>query len=497
MNEFILGLPIYLALAFSIIIIIIATFTKNKSTFLHYFTLVAMLTLLCASFYTLFIPQSTINSFNVENSFSKGMLVFGGLPSIFDIIFIVAGILTVLASLPYLQKEYETYKEFYALLLFSLFGVMIIAHSNNLIMLFIGIELMSLSFYILAGFFRNRISSVEAAMKYFLLGSFATGFLLYGMAMIYGGSQALYFNDIFNNIVAGSINYTYMKIGIALLIVGLSFKIAAFPFHLWAPDVYQGSPTIVTGFMSTAGKAGAIVAFIILGRFFFPILAPDLLTESAIKTKEFIQNAQLIIAIISTVTMLLGNILALIQKNIKRMLAYSSIAHAGYLLIGIVSNNADGWNGIIFYSMSYMFMQIGAFIIVSILEKNDNFLNLEDYSGLIKTHPFLASVMAAFMFSLAGIPPFAGFVGKYVLFLSAIETGYTWLTIIGVISSIISMYFYIGLIIYMFFKEPINSLSESKFNSAYISVAISLFFIIFLGVFPGLLLDFTKTFFNF
>ncbi len=489
-NEFILGLPLYLALALSVLVILIDALSGKNKEIAFYFTIISFLAIIGSAFYVATLPLDSFASLDNATSLTKGMVSYGGFANIFDIIFAIGGLLTVLAGMPYFRREFDDYKEFYTLVLFSVLGMMMIAHANHLIMIFIGIELMSISFYVLSGFIRNKMSSVEAALKYFLLGAFATGFLLYGMAMTYGATKTMYLNEISAAIISGNVDIAFLKIGFALMVVGLSFKIAAFPFHQWAPDVYHGAPTVVTGFMSTAGKAGAMAGFILIGRSMLPILSPDLATDIAIKTREFVGDAQMIIALISAFTMIFGNIIALVQKNIKRMLAYSSIAHAGYLLIGVVSNNVNGWSGILFYSAAYLFMQIGAFVIVGILERNEKILNIEDYSGLNKKHPFLAALMAIFMFSLAGIPPFAGFPGKYTLFVSAIESGFTWLTIVAVISTIISMYFYIGLIINMYFKEAGEYELDAKPGFASVALIISAVFVFLLGIFPGYLIDY-------
>ncbi|HRP02182.1 MAG TPA: NADH-quinone oxidoreductase subunit N [Candidatus Kapabacteria bacterium] len=489
-NEFILGLPLYLTFALSIIVILVDTFSNKNKKVLYYYSIISYLAIIAAGFYIVSLPIDSFANIDKASLFTKGMVNYGGFANLFDIIFAVGGLLTIFAGLPYLKKEFDDYKEFYTLVLFSVFGMMLIAHANHLIMIFLGIEVMSVTFYVLSGFIRNRISAVEAALKYFLLGAFSTGFLLYGMAMTYGATKTMYLDQIQQMIVAGTFDITFLKIGFALITVGLSFKIAAFPFHQWAADVYHGAPTVVSGFMSTAGKAAALAAFILIGKSMLPLIPSDLTTDIAVATHKYVGDAQMIIAIISAVTMLFGNILALIQKNVKRMLAYSSIAHAGYLLMGIVSNNANGWSGIIFYSAAYMFMQIGAFIVVSILEKNEKFLNLEDYSGISKKYPFLAAMMAMFMFSLVGLPPFAGFPGKYVLFAAAIESGFTWLAIVAVVSTIISLYFYIGLVIYMYFKDADSIEVESNPGTASVTLILSAIFVLVLGVFPGYLIDF-------
>jgi NADH-quinone oxidoreductase subunit N len=341
--------------------------------------------------------------------------------------------------------------------------------------LFVGIELMSITFYVMAGFLRTNIRSVEASLKYFLLGAFASGFLVYGMSLIYGATGSLQYNVIRDVVAQNATNFpTLFAIGAVLMAVAMSFKIAAFPFHQWAPDVYEGSPTVVTAFMSTAGKAAAFSAFVAL----FIALMPG--------TSTLTPQLQLMLAVVSAITMLVGNITAVAQTNIKRMLAYSSIAHAGYLLMGIVSNSADGYSGIAFYVTSYVFMQLGAFVVVGILERqNNSLLEINDYAGLAKSEPMLAFSMAVFMLSLAGIPPFAGFFGKYLLFVAAIETGYTWLTIVAVVSSVVSAYFYLGLIVKMYFTEPSGEREPATAGLAGITLVVTTAVSIVLGLFAS------------
>jgi NADH-quinone oxidoreductase subunit N len=360
--------------------------------------------------------------------------------------------------------------------------MMLIGHANNLLILFIGIEVMSIAFYVLSGFFRTNIGSVEASLKYFLLGAFATGFLVYGIALVYGATGSIEVVQISHFILYVSNPPMYLMIGIGLIIVGLGFKIAAFPFHQWAPDVYQGAPTVVTGFMSTAGKAAGMVAFIVVARSFIPIFYSN-------DVKFDAEGVRIVLAVLSALTMLYGNIVALAQKNVKRMLAYSSIAHAGYMLMGIVAKTPHGWDAIVFYIITYLFMQLGAFVVISKVENKGENLELSDFTGLGKTKPILAAMMAVFMFSLAGIPPFAGFFGKYYLFVAAIETGYLWLTIIAVIASVISIYFYIGLIVQMYFKEAPEKEIETKTGGETITLVISLVALFVFGIFPSLLLN--------
>jgi NADH-quinone oxidoreductase subunit N len=424
-----------------------------------------------------------ISTFGLHGIGFNGMVTGGGFAAYFDILFSIGGLLTILTSRQYLQRENIEHDEFYSLVLFAVAGMMLIAHSNHLLMLFIGIEVMSVSFYILSGYMRNNAKSVESSLKYFLLGAFATGFLVYGIALIYGSTGSMDYNQIALNINNNALNFpALLPIGVALIVIGLSFKAAAFPFHQWAPDVYQGAPTIVTAFMSTAGKAAAFAAFI-------PIVTVLMPSAPA--------KLQMIFAVMSAATMLIGNISALAQSNIKRMLAFSSVAHAGYIMMGLVSGSQYGYGGIVFYLTAYMFMQIGSFIIVAILERNgEKYLELSDYAGLSKRHPVLAAFMAIFMLSLAGIPPFAGFFGKYFLFTAAIDAGFLWLTLVGVLSSIISVYFYIGLIVKMYFTEPEGQREDNEVGMSGLSLIITIAGVIVLGILPSGILSIASNLFN-
>ena len=424
-----------------------------------------------------------ISTFGLHGIGFNGMVTGGGFAAYFDILFSIGGLLTILTSRQYLQRENIEHDEFYSLVLFAVAGMMLIAHSNHLLILFIGIEVMSVSFYILSGYMRNNAKSVESSLKYFLLGAFATGFLVYGIALIYGSTGSMDYNQIALNINNNALNFpALLPVGVALIVIGLSFKAAAFPFHQWAPDVYQGAPTIVTAFMSTAGKAAAFAAFI-------PIVTV-LMPSAPVKL-------QMIFAVMSAATMLIGNISALAQSNIKRMLAFSSVAHAGYIMMGLVSGSQYGYSGIVFYLTAYMFMQIGSFIIVAILERNgEKYLELSDYAGLSKRHPVLAAFMAIFMLSLAGIPPFAGFFGKYFLFTAAIDAGFLWLTLVGVLSSIISVYFYIGLIVKMYFTEPEGQREDNEVGMSGLSLIITIAGVIVLGILPSGILSIASNLFN-
>ncbi|MBU3741150.1 MAG: NADH-quinone oxidoreductase subunit N [Candidatus Kapabacteria bacterium] len=430
---------------------------------------------------------AALTSYHKTTAFQH-MITVGGYANYFDVLFCAAGLMTMLAARPYLQRSESEYDEFYTLLVSAVSGMILMAHSNNLVVTFVGVELMSISFYVMAGFFKMQERSVEAALKYFLLGAFASGFLVYGMALLYGATGSLDYVDIGLAAHGGTLRFPLLlAAGAVLMTIGLSFKVAAFPFHQWAPDVYEGSPTAVTAFMSTAGKAAAFSAFI-------PIIMAVMPVGAGAAAAAYAPQLQMVLAIIAAITMLVGNISAIAQTNVKRMLAYSSIAHAGYLMMGLVSGSADGAAGILFYVTSYVFMQIGAFVIVGLVEKADGTnVMLDDYRGLGKRQPLLAGLMAVFMFSLAGIPPFAGFFGKYLLFLSAIEAGFTWLTIVAVVSSVISVYFYLGMVVKMYFQEAEHATEPAPTGMAGITLAVATIAVVVLGVLPSLLLNIYRT----
>ncbi|MEJ5245369.1 MAG: NADH-quinone oxidoreductase subunit N [Bacteroidota bacterium] len=484
LKELMLGFPIFFLSATGILLVISDALT-GKNKVINYIFAIIILSLTIGSSGWILLNQyykeaSSLASYPI----TMGMLAYNGYAYIFDVIFGVAALLTIIAAREYNERAEFEYKEFYSLVVLATVGMMMIAHSADLLLMFIGIEFMSITFYVLAGYFRKKITSVEAALKYFLLGAFASGFLLYGIALIYGATGTLTFQTISQKILAQDYNNLYLILGITLVFIGLSFKIAAFPFHQWAPDVYHGAPTVISGFLSTAGKAAAIFAFILIGKNIMFV---------AIRTLDsnHIITLQNILAVLSAATMLVGNITAIAQNNVKRMLAYSSVAHAGYMLMGIVANTPDGWAGASFYATVYVFMQIGSFAIVANLEgKDGEYLDFSHYSGLYKTRPFVSVMMVVFLLSLAGIPPFAGFFGKYYIFKSAINAGYLWLTIVGIVSSLISVYFYLRLLIYIYFREASEQvLHTSEPRAAGFTLLISAALTVLLGVFPSYLIE--------
>jgi len=410
----------------------------------------------------------------------NGMLTTGGYANFFAIVFSTAGLLSVMLSKTYIRKEGIEHGEYYALLLFAVSGMMAMAAAADLIIFFLGLEIMSVCFYVLVGFLRQRPTSNEAALKYFLLGAFATGFLLYGIALMYGSTGTTAITPMTQH--AGDLagNPVFM-IGLALLLIGLVFKVAVVPFHMWVPDVYEGAPTTVTGFLSTGGKAAAFSVFLI-------VFAPKLLVAVA-PLRE-------VLSVLAALSMIVGNIIAVAQNSVKRMLAYSSIAHAGYILVGVVAANTFGSNGILYYLLAYTVMNLGAFGTLSILETPEGgHLNFDDYAGLSTRKPILAGLMALFMFSLAGIPPFAGFFGKYYVFAGAVQAGYTWLAIVGVVMSVVSAYYYLRLVVVMYFRDGEGQPDVPVSPLAFAALVVSAVAILGLGLFPSFIVDLTSHFF--
>ena len=422
----------------------------------------------------------SVLTFSISSTAFNDMVLVGGYASFFDVLFLIAGLLTFLLSESYLKKEEINFGEFYVLVLLAIAGMMLMGSSADLITLFLGVELMSVCFYVLAGFMRTKLSSNEAALKYFLLGAFSTGFLLYGITLIYGTTGTTNLLRIASVRPSASLPLWY-TIGLGLLLVGLAFKVAAVPFHMWAPDVYEGSPTTVSGLMSTGGKSAAFAAAVLV--FAIPMAQHD-------------EHFKFILAVLAAGSMIVGNLFGLAQTNLKRMLAYSSIAHAGYMLIGIASGVSLGQQGILFYLVSYTFTNLGAFGVISILEKKSGGnVTYEEYAGLGSRRPVIAALLSAFMFSLTGIPPFAGFIGKYYLFTSAVQSHMTWLAILGVITSLISAYYYLRVVVYMYFRDAKDSAEIRVPRLALCSIVISAAGIVLLGILPSLVLNVTQLLF--
>ncbi len=461
LQEFYNFIPMILIGAGILISVSVELFSKKNLVFMSWFSIILFFVVGMVSLWTI----------DAKSVILQNMVATGGYVNIFYALFNFTAMIVCLLSIEYLKKYDALFGEYYILLQTSVLGMMLMAAAKDLFVIFLGLELMSVSFYVLAGINRKRANAIEASLKYFLLGAFATGFIVYGIALIYGTSQSTSIDIIASKFIELSGNLLFIS-GVLLFLIGFSFKIAAFPFHMWVPDVYQGSPSTISAFFSTAGKTAAFSAIIVSFFALFSSGATKIITP--------------FLSVIAVFSMFFGSIVAISQTNIKRMLAYSSISNAGYLVIGLAASNSEGIAGVIFYLTAYSLMNLGAFGIVSIIEsKEEKNLDIYDYSGLSNKQPLLAGLLSLLMFSLAGIPPFAGFFGKYYIFMAAIKSDLTILAILGVLSSVISVYFYLRLVVIMYFKESENSLEISQSNTGLIALFISCLLIVVLGIFPG------------
>ena len=464
-QEFFSVLPIVLIGTGIVISLLIEMYSKKSELLLPWFSVIIFL---AAGLHSLYYVGDV--SIVLQN-----MLATGGNVNVFHAIFTLGAAVVALLSIDYIKKYGAYFGEYYIILQTSVLGMMLMAAAKDLFVIFLGLEIMSVSFYILAGMNRKRLNANEASLKYLLLGSFATGFIVYGIALIYGSAHTTSIDFITANFPELIKNLLFIA-GVLLFLIGFSFKIAAFPFHMWVPDVYEGSPTTIAALFSTGGKAAAFSAIIATLFALFNGPAGNLFTPY--------------LAVISVFSMFYGSIVAIAQDNIKRMLAYSSISHAGYLAIGLAAGNHDAVAGVIFYLAAYTFMNLGAFGIVSLLEgKDETNLSINSYAGLGNRKPLLSALLAIIMFSLAGIPPFAGFFGKYYIFIAAIKSNLTWLAILGVLSSAISVYFYLRIVVLMYFKSSENEFAIESSRNSMLAIIFSVLLVILLGVFPGTFID--------
>jgi len=471
--------PIIVVTVLALAIMLVDMLSQDK-TILGYITAVGLLGALMPCIPLLF--QTKPLTF-------QNMVVSDGYAAVFYAIFIVTALLSTLIALAYLEERGMQQGEYYILILLSTCGMMLMAASTDLIVTFLGLEIMSIALYVLAGFNRRLISSGEAGLKYFLLGAFASAFFLYGVAFVYGATGSTNIHEIGDWFKA---NQTYQNnpialVGLALLIIGLGFKVAAVPFHWWTPDVYHGAPTSATAFMAVGAKAAGFAALV-------RILATSF-------GGTFTVHWQIAIGLLAVITMTGGNIAALAQKDVKRMLAYSSIAHAGYLLVGVAALPPAGdelyrvqaVSGILFYLMSYAFINIGAFAVVALLEKRENIgTKLSEYTALSTRQPFIAFVMLLFMFSLTGIPPFMGFWGKWYIFWAAVDAQLGWLAAIGMINSAISAFYYLSVIIQMYMHTDQTGVEAAPIALPWpivITVTVTATFTLLFGLWPTPLIE--------
>ena len=406
-----------------------------------------------------------------------GTVIFDAFSAYFNVIFIIAAVFTIFISMDYLKKTGIQRGEYYHIILFATVGMMVMASANDLITLYVGLELMALSFYILVAFRVGSSRSVEGALKYFVLGALSSGILLYGISFAYGASGSTNFNEIAARLATTA--GPFLLLGFILIIVGFGFKVAAFPFHVWAPDVYEGAPTPITALLSIGSKAAALAVFLRLFMVAFPAF--------------HVQWAG-ILWMVAAATMIFGSVVAISQKNMVRMLAYSSIAHAGIILIGFIVYNDLGTGGVLYYMLVYLFMNMGAFVIVTHLRSDAGGVRkwelVSDYRGLASSRPVLALLMALFLFSLAGIPPTGGFAAKFFVLSAAVSAKYYWLAAIGVVSTVISLFFYARVVFYMFMKEPEAGIEVPKPGVCY-SVVLFCTAVgtVLLGIYPTPFID--------
>jgi len=462
MNSFLALAPLLTIVFGALLVLILEAFIqKENKNYLGYISLLFLI--VCAVF--------CVRSWNANYSYFDGVLHLDQLALLLTFLFLIATAFVMLTGMKYISLQNANFGEFYALLLLALSGMMIMVSTVNFLVIFLGLEVLSVSSYALAGLKRKDEKSAESAIKYFLMGSFASAFLVFGLALLYGASREIAIPEIVAYFSSSAEGQVIALVGLGMVIVGFAFKIALVPFHMWTPDVYEGAPTPVTAFFSVGPKS---VGFAVLLRLFASYWNGGF-------RSDIIHGLLWTIAVL---TMLLGNLIALRQKNVKRMLAYSSIAHAGYILVAILARDSAG---LVFYLASYLFMNIGAFSALMALSKKDKeYLELDDFSGIGFQYPWIGATFAVFLFSLAGFPPTAGFLAKFYVFSAAVRQGLVPLVIIGVLASLISVFYYLRVIVYMYMRQPERELDIVMENPAlFLVLFLCLYGVLQLGIFPG------------
>jgi NADH-quinone oxidoreductase subunit N len=422
--------------------------------------------------------------YGVSQTGGDGMVVIDRFRLFANWIFLLAGALCILISLAYVTRQRLQSGEVYALMLFAVVGMMVMGGTQNLIVIFLGLEVMSISVYALAAMNRRDRKSAEAGLKYFLLGAFSTGFFLYGIALTYGSTGTTDIGQIAQALREGATAGPLLAFGIAFLAIGFGFKVAAVPFHMWTPDVYEGAPAPVTAFMATGVKAAAFLAFLRVFMVAFPSVPEDWFP---------------IMWWLAAITMVTANLIALVQANVKRMLAYSSIAHGGYLIVGLVAANEMASGAMLFYLLIYTLMNIGAFaVVISVAHQGEDRLQIEDYAGFGWQQPLLGVFLTVFLLSLAGFPGTGGFIGKIFLLQGALDAGLWTLAVVLVMATLVSYWYYLRVAWYMWMREgPVPDAHAQVFTP--LSMRVALFgaagLILFLGIFPSAFgfLDFVQS----
>lgn len=443
---------------------------RTKRTVIGYFSAVALVAILIFSF--IYNGGST--------SFYKELYASDSISTYFKQLFIISAALVTLVSTSYVKKLTDSRYEFFTIIVFATLGMMVMASSNDLITLYIGLELMSISFIILTSYDKLNMKSTEAGTKYVLLNAMSSAVLLYGMSLLYGISGSVVFADIINYLQTGS-NLPLVIVGSILMLAGFGFKISAAPFHMWSPDIYEGAPTPVTAFLAGGSK---VAAFAVLIKLVMQLMAPAHSTVIV-----------LVIAL-SLLSMVIGNIIAIPQTNIKRMLAYSGVSHAGYMLIGLVAFTNAGVSAMMYYLLLYIFANIGAFAAITAFSNQTGKDDIQDFSGMWKRSPFLAATLLICLLSLAGIPPAAGFIGKFYLFTEAARQGYLWMAFIAMAMSVVSIYYYIVVIRVMLMNEAVDPTPIKIPASIKIVMIVSIIMILVMGLYPGPITSWTSAIAN-
>ncbi len=409
-----------------------------------------------------------ISTFSQEEAFFNGVYQIDMFGSYFKLLFLSAGILVMLMAGKYISRFEEKSSEFYGLMILATLGMMLMCSAGEFITLYVGLELMTISFYILTAYLQNDQLSAEAGLKYLILGALSSAILLFGISLVY----AMTGTTMFTEIASAFTMQPALLAGVVVIIAGFAFKISVVPFHMWTPDIYQGAPIPITTYLSVGSKAAGFAALV---RVFMV----------AINGADTSFDWSMLLAILAALTIIIGNLIALSQKDVKRLLAYSSIAQAGYILVGVVAANSFGLKGVLFYAMIYVFANTGAFAVATAVEVDTGKTGIEAFAGLSKRSPMLAAIMTICMLSLAGIPPMAGFAGKFYLFAGAIQNGYLWLAVIGLIMSMVSVYYYLGVSKAMYIGENENESPVLTTGGSTVALWICVLATILLGVYPG------------
>lgn len=454
--------PLLSVVVGALVILLLEAFLKRENR--DYLAFISILFLLNSG-------RECIRFWDRNYSYFEGNLSLDNLALFLTLILTLTTIFVILISMRYLRLQNANMGEFYALLLFALSGMMIMVSSSDLIVIFLGLEVLSMSSYALAGFKREDESSSEAAVKYFLLGSFASSFLVFGIALLYGATHATDLNAIVSFFLSENSLSLMGLAGIGLILIGFGFKIAVVPFHMWTPDVYEGAPTPITAFFSVGPKA---VGFLVLIRLFARFW-------SGAVNAELVSSA---LWVLSILTMVVGNLVALRQRNVKRILAYSSIAHAGYLIVALLAQDNAG---LVFYLTVYLFMNVGAFAAVTALGRaGKEYVDLDDFKGIGFRYPWIGATLTVFLISLGGFPPTAGFLAKFYIFSAAVRQGLVPLVIIGVLASLVSVYYYLRIVVYMYMHPAEHPVEIDAYNPAlFLVLFLCLYGVLQLGIYPG------------